>query len=167
VVTALSLTYVGVQQVHGVRTEGAATLGTLNARVPAWQFGVEQVKGLQTVVGHGWGGTSRVYEQDFSYAAGNAHSTWVEAYINLGLVGLALLASSLVCLLVLSARLRRARHGAVGVALLTMSITTEAVADINFGFEIMVLLLATIAIRTSAVTARGSERSTQLLSQGR
>lgn len=147
VVIVLSLTYFGVQQVHEVRVKSAATLGTLNERVPAWQFGVEQVKGLQIVVGHGWGGTSLVYERTFSYAAGNAHSTWVEAYINLGLIGLALLVSSLVGLLVLSARLRLARHWAVGAALLTMSITTEVVADINFGFEIMVLLVATIAVR--------------------
>jgi hypothetical protein len=150
-------------------------LTTLNGRLPLWQLALRDVAARgRWLVGSGFGSTRVILFPQVSFA-GEAHNSWVEFLIELGVIGLFL---GVVAVVVLGYRLFRRRDrysarfraaSAVFVYLLVLSQADNYLANLGFAFTAMALLFALTQGDGQSQTVPGlmAERSPPIWTEGR
>lgn len=124
------------------------SLSTLNGRLPIWTIAFADVaRSGRWLIGAGYGSTRVILFPQISYA-GEAHNSWVEFLIELGLIGVAL---AVIWVAFLGSRLLRSRPSfsstdrlaaAAFVYLLVLSGADNYLSSPSFAFTTIVLLYA-------------------------
>ena len=128
-----------------VRGESSQTVSTLTGRTVWWGEGIDAASRSPIYgIGLASGVRYEVLEARFNAFTSTIHSTWVEAYVGTGLVGVSLLAAALVTGLAAAWRYARVRTDLVPLLLLAVlavrSITSSTI-DIG-GYPVMLFLIA-------------------------
>jgi O-antigen ligase len=137
---------------YSLRGGGSDDITTFNGRIPLWELSLNIVHSAgKDLMGFGYGATRVLLFEKVEWA-GSAHNAWIELYVGIGLIGLAL---ALISYLFIGARLMRVLRvdsSRTSIAVLSLfvflivsSISAELTALPGFGFSLL-LMVAVFAI---------------------
>jgi hypothetical protein len=138
------------------RGQTTQTFESFSGRIPLWEFSIELVSDANRwLIGFGYGSAKLLLPESFSWA-GTAHSTWVELFLAIGVLGPLLLAIDLLFVLRYAASRSSIVPPALTLSLLALlviaSITGEVMAFPGLGFVMLSLLHVPVLTQLNSVS---------------
>jgi exopolysaccharide production protein ExoQ len=137
---------------YSLRGGGTDDITTFNGRIPLWELSLDIVHSAgRDLMGFGYGAPRVLLFEKVEWA-GSAHNAWIEWFVGIGLIGVALAAISYLFIGARLIRVLRVDSGRINVAVLSLfvflivsSIGAELTALPGFGFSLF-LMVAIFAI---------------------
>ena len=127
------------------RGDSEESLTTLSGRIPLWEIAIDDLFSAGNIIqGYGYGAARIVLFPQVPWA-GTAHSTWVEALVGIGIIGVVVLAGTiffLVWRLAVAERSVATTRVALSLLafLLVVSVASELIALPGSGFGLLALI---------------------------